>query len=87
MRRRLPRRRYHDPMNRPATDPQLTYLRRLLDSCFAKRITHGLCLDRHHLDRVTVGQASAAIETLKGLLELHDQLRGTVEEATFAGPT
>lgn len=47
-----------------ATDAQLCYLRRLLDEAFGNRYTHGLCLDRHHLDRVTKSEASSAIDQL-----------------------
>ncbi len=52
-----------------ASDKQICYLRLLLDKAFAKRIIHGLCLDRNHLNRVPREEASAAISTLKKLLD------------------
>jgi hypothetical protein len=47
-----------------ATDAQVSYLRRLLDIAFAAGHAHGMRLDRHHLDRVTRSEASAAIAAL-----------------------
>lgn len=47
-----------------ATDAQLTYLRRLLDESFSHLYRHNLCLDSHHLDRVTKAYASRAITEL-----------------------
>lgn len=52
-----------------ATDRQRAYLKILLDQAFARRVTHGLRLDRNHLNRVTFAEASASIDTLKRLLE------------------
>jgi hypothetical protein len=51
-----------------ATDPQKAYLRRLLDECFAKGVPSGTGLDRHHLERVTRTEASAAIDTMRKAL-------------------
>lgn len=62
-------------MNRPrrgsreATGPQIAFLRRLLDTAFAKRVEHGTCLDRNHLNRLSFSEASAAIDTIKARLE------------------
>jgi hypothetical protein len=47
-----------------ATDGQVAYLRALLDEAFAHGYTHGLCLDRHHLESVEKREASAAIASL-----------------------
>jgi hypothetical protein len=51
-----------------ASDAQKSYLVRLLREAFAKRVSHGLCLDERHLDRVPRAEASTAIDTLKRLL-------------------
>lgn len=51
--------RYH------ATEAQIIYLRRLLDEAFAHCYSGpSTCYDRHHLDRVTRSEASAAIANL-----------------------
>jgi hypothetical protein len=47
-----------------ATDRQINFLRKLLDESFAHQYAHGLCLDRHHLERVTKFEASNAIGLL-----------------------
>ncbi len=56
-----------------ATGPQVAYLRRLLDQAFARRVTHGTGLDRNHLDRVSLVEASAAITKIKALLAATEQ--------------
>jgi hypothetical protein len=51
-----------------ASDAQKSYLCRLLREAFAKRVSHGLCLDERHLDRLPRTEASAAIDTLRNAI-------------------
>lgn len=47
-----------------ASDAQQQYLARLLHEAFARRYTHGLCLDPRQLGGVPRTEASAAIDNL-----------------------
>ena len=60
---------YHRAMANMATDAQWSYVSRLLNQAFSRRIDHGLGLDANHRPHhYTKQQASADIERLKELL-------------------
>lgn len=48
----------------PATPAQISYLRKLLNEAFGARYAGRTWLDVHHLNRVTRGEASKAIDEL-----------------------
>jgi len=53
------------------TGPQECYLRRLLNEAFAKRVDHGMRLDSHHLNTMTLDAARVAIDRVKDALARH----------------
>lgn len=52
-----------------ASGPQISYLKTLIRQCFSRLIETGL--DEHHMDRITMKDASRHISELKQKLESH----------------